>query len=1025
MFKNTQKNIYKGELYQMLGMRKRICIIFGTVAVCAAVCFTAACTSKTNGGAGTKDGSSGNGGTPVNDPNGSQTYDTAEVYRDSTLGATVVFANEAANAVQGFYEDGNRNHYILENRHIKLSQGLTGYQNKRVAYVKDAETGNTYLENTMDPYIKTNDGSVYYAGNSQANGRMNTTRLGYYYYETHIRDLGFGQTLSHEEEYLYTTDISGFSGSIWGVNDMTDPVYGGGTMSVRVTDAYDPYVFRSGLNLSEERYNAIEVTLKTDGSSTGGELFFYTDRTGDFNANQRVPFSINNDGQYHTYLIDLTAAGQTGGTLKGVRFDIGTSAGETVTFRSVKAVKTNIGSVPFKLDKTFHTYPDKLHQEYRIIATAPAEGIAEYGLEVKFPADEISSFVIKHQYALKSEYGTFWGRDVQFVAFDVKNAGIIGFIIPNDGLTAQISVTSEDGYIVFRQAAALPGYIPSGGEIKFGNRLYTDAGHSYSEIERQAAIEHSPLTDVTVANNASSGCYFAGYDKLRGAYHFILNGSDFNKAYYEEPDKHFTADIQINGDNHDRIAYIWMNSTGGALESAAVLDDRNMQAAIPVEVCKNFCGEIEEPFYDPMDTQYGDSFYPLRIEPHKSVKHTSLHLYQNWGKFPLKQISSIQFHISYYHLSTGVTESNCIAPYFVYGKDEWTLPDFRGCSGDMWSSQPQFNAVGRLRFVSYQTDAGRIKAEYTDTKIRSAGPVYADMDYNYISDCGSYEYTLRHLEFPQNDENRTYYTLELNFLKDLEIKNVKENFTLFSMDGRAAAFRKLSYLNAGGTASYKNLDLSRTFAETLVLGKNTPYFSYYGLGSDGASIMNFAYMVKNYDITIGGQKWDGNFVLRNTYDGMLNYAYLSLNEGDIAFRKGDSIKINFILLPWGNYRDTDDANVRYVREDSVLSPVAITALQGTVVPDDYLPTIRATSNQAAFRVTGGRNRNAVRIDGFTKFGTPVIYETVNGVEVPYDPSNYAYDGYCIHYNEDGTYGYSFIYEMDAPEEERTFRIEIR
>ena len=38
---------------------------------------------------------------------------------------------------------------------------------------------------------------------------------------------------------------------------------------------------------------------------------------------------------------------------------------------------------------------------------------------------------------------------------------------------------------------------------------------------------------------------------------------------------------------------------------------------------------------------------------------------------------------------------------------------------------------------------------------------------------------------------------------------------------------------------------------------------------------------------------------------------------------------------------------------------------------------------------------------------------------------YAYDGYCIHYNEDGTYGYSFVYEMDSPEEERTFRVEIR
>lgn len=1010
----------------MVGLGKRLCIIFGTAAVCAAICFTAACTSKTDGTSGTKNGSLvSNNGDPVNDPNGGQTSNRAEVYRDSTLGATIVYANEAANGVQGYYEEGSRDHYVVENSQIKLSQSLTGYQKKRIAYLRNAETGSTYFENTMEPYIKTKDGSVYYAGNSQTNGRMNTTRLGYYYYETHIRELGFAKELSASaDEYLYTTDISGFSGSTWTTNDMNQPVYSGGIMSVQVTDTYDPYVSRGGLNVSEDRYNAIEVTLKTNGTSKTGELFFYTDRTGGFNAEQRIPFSVNDDGQYHTYVIHLSNAGQTGGTLRGIRFDIGTSAGETITFQSIKAIKMNYTSIPFKLDKTFHTYPDKLHQEYRIIATSAASGIEEYGLEVRFPAEKVASFAVKFGNSLQSDYGEFFGGEVRFAAFDIKDAGMVGFIIPYDGLTKRVSVTLEGEFVVFRQIAVLPSNIPAGREIKFGNRLYTDAGHSYSEIEKQAEIERNPL-NVTVSNNSSSACRYVGYDPIRGAYHFTLKGSDFNKAYYMEPDKHYLADIQMDGDDYDRTAYIWMNSTGGCLEGAAILDDQKMQVPIPVEVCKNFCGELEEPFYEPMDTQYGDSFYPIRIEARKSVKHTSIQLYQNWGKFPLKQISSIQFHISYYHLSTGVTESNCIAPYFVYGKDEWTLPDFRGCSGNMWESQPQFNAVGRLRFVSYQTDAGKIKSEYTGTEIRSAGPVYADMDYNYISDCGSYEYSLRHLEFPQNDENRTYYTLELTFLKDLEIKNVRENFTLFSMDGRAAAFRKLSYLNSDGAAVYKNLDLSKTFAETLVLAKDTPYFSYYGLGAAGASIMNFAYIVKNYDITLSGEKWDGNFVLRNTYDGNLNYAYISLNEGDMTFRKGDSIKINFILLPWGDHNDTADANVRYVREDSVLHPLAINVLQGKAIEDDYLPAARAESNLAEFTLTGGRNCNAVRIDGFTKFGTPVIYEVKNGVEVPYNPSNYGYDGYAIHYNEDGTYGYSFLYRMGSPEQQRTFRIEIR
>ena len=116
----------------------------------------------------------------------------------------------------------------------------------------------------------------------------------------------------------------------------------------------------------------------------------------------------------------------------------------------------------------------------------------------------------------------------------------------------------------------------------------------------------------------------------------------------------------------------------------------------------------------------------------------------------------------------------------------------------------------------------------------------------------------------------------------------------------------------------------------------------------------------------------------------------------MAFRKGDSIQIHFILLPWGDHNDTDDANVRYVREDSALRPVTVTARTGSVTEDAYLPNVRAESNAAEFTVTGGRNRNVVRIDGFTVFGTPVIYEVKNGTELRYDPSYYAYDGYCIH-----------------------------
>ncbi len=64
-----------------------------------------------------------------------------------------------------------------------------------------------------------------------------------------------------------------------------------------------------------------------------------------------------------------------------------------------------------------------------------------------------------------------------------------------------------------------------------------------------------------------------------------------------------------------------------------------------------------------------------------------------------KQISSVQFFVPYYHLSTGVTETNCIAPYYVDGKNLWTLPDFRAMSAPLWAGQPQHTSGGRLYFL--------------------------------------------------------------------------------------------------------------------------------------------------------------------------------------------------------------------------------------------------------------------------------------------------------------------------------------
>lgn len=794
-------------------------------------------------------------------------------------------------------------------------------------------------------------------------------------------------------------------------------------MTIEIGNIHDPYIVKTGLEINPSQYNAIQVRLKTNGSSTLGNLYFFTEDTKEFNPQQIIPFKITPDGKYHTYIIDLASTGLYNTTLKGIRFDIGSSVGEKITFEYVKAIKSNAGSIPMKLDKTFHTYSDKMHQEFRIIATADYNDIAEYGYEVKFNKKNVAKIQFKDKNGIGNSIDKIDANTVEYVSFDIKKTGVIGFIIPPDGSTGSVKVTEENGYYVFRQYANITNFqLEQFDDITIGNRLYTDKTHSFEGIDKIANLERNPLTDITVVKD-SNRAKFIEYDYMVGAYKFDMAGSTFSKAYYNEPDKHFTANITIKSDDKDRDIYVWMNTKNECLESAAILDDTNTLIPLPLQVCKNFEYEKEEPLYDPTDLLYGDTFFPLKLKANDTTQFTLLNLYQNWGKYPLKQISSIQFHISYYHLSTGVTESNCIAPYYVYGKDGWTLPDFRGASGIMWSSQPQFNSVGRLYFLSYINSKGnKVNTEYTGSYIRSVGQTYADMDYSYISDCGSYKYTLRHFEFPQKDENRTYYTLTLEFLKNITIDNVREDLSLFTFDSRSTYFKQTGFLDENNQPKVVPIDTSKPNTTIYKLGKESPYFSYFDL-VDGEEVMNFGFILRNSNIKIGGKTYKGGFAYKSYFDGHLNTGTFTLDLGKTKFKKGDKIDMDFILLPYGSHKVANDENVRYVREDSCLNPLKIEAIKGTVVNDTYLPRIKCENNQAEFKITGGRNNNAVRIDGFTNIKKPSIYELVDNNWVPVEFSVHDYDGYTVHYNPDGTYSFSFVFNIDNPSSTKTFKIE--
>ena len=671
----------------------------------------------------------------------------------------------------------------------------------------------------------------------------------------------------------------------------------------------------------------------------------------------------------------------------------------------------------FWADKAYHVYGDRLYQELALYASSPTTALESFGLEIKIPVADVASYEKVDAYA----------------AFDIKNVGVVGFIFPADGSCGEVTLTTEGGSYVLRQYAA---YTPGTGinnnkeeggyalnSVRFGNRIYTDTTHSFAGIAAAANEERSPLTAAEItATGGNANARFVGYDALRGSYYFTMDGSNFNKAYYEEPDKHYAAPLRFaSPDNRD--IYVRTNAVNGygSLEAGAILDDQGLLAPIPVEVCKNFQGDGGEPFYSPNDWGYGDSFFPLRLAGGETLDFTLLGLYQNWGKFPLKQISSIEFHVSYYHLSTGVTESNCIAPYFVYQRDGWVLPDFRGTSGILWSGQPQYNSVGRLHFVSYQRSLLKnLKAEYLGTRIDSAALSYADITTFYRSDCGSYDYSLRHVEYPQTDENRTYYTLDLVFNRDMTFRNARRDFELFSFDGRDVSFKQIGWLdenNEPQTRAFQQPLLSLlSRPEYIPLGDECPYFGYFDMvrpiyvpAEMGSA---FALIVKDTEITVGGAPYEGGFAFKNSGNGITNFGALTLDARRLEFKAGDRVRLDLILLPWGTGFETGDANARAVREDSALNPLALNASVGTVIPDAFLPIVESDNGAAQFILTGGANNSAMRVNGFASPACPLLERNDGGTwnTVPLASAN-GYDGYTAFYNPaTGLYDFSFVLE---------------
>lgn len=685
----------------------------------------------------------------------------------------------------------------------------------------------------------------------------------------------------------------------------------------------------------------------------------------------------------------------------------------------------------FYVDKGLRIWSDRMFIDFSMLADKPTEKVQSFGIETVFSEADLRTFRVYKDGKVLSNSAACDITGADFVAFDTRSAGVAGFILAGDDADDRIVITKSCGSVIlhiyanYTAYSGLNDYKEEGG---YGNnrigvcaRLYTDSTHSYAGIKRASHEERNPL-EVTVAGNAS-GAEYMGYNHRTGCYEIRMNGTSFNYAY-DNPYARYSAPFTLKNDGADRNVYfrVYTDITGG-LESGVLLDANGNLTAIPVETCKNFRGDYGDRTYNYVDREYGDIFFPVASLNGYDASFTAVHLYQNWGGYPLKQLSSIEFGDPYYHLSTGVTESNCIAPRYVGGKTGFVLPDFRTASGVIWAEQPQYNSTGTPKLVTYRDRLGKDKyGEFSGDYISESGPVYADITGYFTDDNDSFTYSLRHVEMPHTDENRTYYSMNITFTKDVSFSNFKKDFDLFYFDGRFCTFTTKFYLSEGGETVTEKVDTGKNAAYSK-LGNEYPFIglcdttreNYDDIGGLRVGC-NVALLVKDAQIIRNGASSVLPLMLRDSSSADSTVIALTADYEKISFSKGDRLSLDFILLPYGDNRDADIAAAMKVRQDSCISPATLEVMTGQEVADTFIPTVKAEDGRAEFTLSGGADVTAVRVTGFEANKLPEIRvaKEDGDAQILNLASECGYDGYTVRLCEDGTYSFSFIADTTAP-----------
>ena len=555
-----------------------------------------------------------------------------------------------------------------------------------------------------------------------------------------------------------------------------------------------------------------------------------------------------------------------------------------------------------------------------------------------------------------------------------------------------------------------------------------------SELSADLENEIEPLLSANIIASAGpdlpsplrrgAGGEVVGYDPVRGCYTIQTDNPGGFSYHYANPNAYEVASFAIQNGPSARKVYILHETrrNPGSVECGVVLDGSGNTLPITVQISKNFAGEKEEPFYNPNDTPFSETIFPLHLEPGELRKLTSLHLYQNWGSHPLKQFSSLGAWMDYYHMSTGVTETTCYVPFLFGGLDGVSIADLRPMSQRMWESQPQHDNIAGHSFLRYRDENGKWHyIEYTGTTFRSTGPNWADMSLGYLSDDGKAKVTLDVFELPQTDELRNFIHMRIDFLDSIKIKDgdFARNVRLLNIASWVQRMRYTHFAHGGPTGEPEIVEIKLSDDFTLA---GAPLPAENGFATIYPDKMGAnAFIVRRFAGRIGGEAAGPGVSVIGQKNGDTVLALVPVTKS-AEIKPGDYLDIDLFIMPYGGGTQDWKPAQRAAFDYGLNAPKVTSISRGTKLSDFPTRIALDENGVAEFSVTGGFDVIPIIVEGATDYICQRLYSLDGDSKILIDHARKGErDGYQVFAKEDGTFGWVFLVKTDG--KDHRYRVE--